>query len=739
MDISETLERMVLDLMVKGVIDQKELRPSFAKLSDNLSDIADIKGLLDDLDKALNTPPNSPDMSSRFQKTLQILEEIGNRAKQHRQSTKGLTHDIPDRLSYNTETETEIIESFQLEVSELFEKLEHDLLLLERSPESVDMISTIMGHLHSIKGIAGFLDFTAIQKLTHMAESALGIGLERQPVSTQACDALLRTKDMCTDLVEMLFSHLKKKSRRNFPKLPPTYPLLFKELVKLSQGEDASVAPPPMKSNSRRSLEESSAMEAAFLATSGSFSVEEASVDEDAKDTLEEDETDVEYEEYTEDDLNHVFGNLIQEAEEVANATLKSTKETQKEIKRQTSVRSQLFDSSDNVRLKLSKLETLLDLIGEVVIAHSQVLHDPALLEIHSLDLERKLAHLSKCIGSLQALGMNLRVFPVQQLFAPLSRTARDLAVKLNKDVEVSRIGEDAELDKSVLQALTDPLMHMVRNAVGHGLESPSERKKQGKPARGQIKLLAQSEGGMVRIEVADDGYGLDREKIIKKAKGMGLIDSGAGLTDEEVWQFIFAPGFSTTTNVSEVSGRGVGLDVVQRGIQRLGGRIQVTSTKGKGTTFTLSLPLTLAMIEGLIVNVGAQKYIVPRSTVGEILRPRRDQISSIHGREEMFLLRGETMPLIRLHDFLGLKRSDNQHDWNALVMVIKNLASPFGLMVDAVSGQQQVVLKNLGDSLASQRGISGCAILGDGRVGLVLNPEDIQAYAMNTSIHEVA
>lgn len=737
MNVLDTIERMVLDLMVKGVIDSKELRPTFEGIRGKLSEIANFDELLDSVGNLLATPADSLEMSSKYQEALRLLDELGSNVRDHLKTTLSID-DIPDHLTYNAKTDPAVVESFQLEIAEIFEKLEHDLLLLERSPKSEDIISVVMGHLHSIKGIAGFLDLASIQKLAHNAESALGVGLQHKSVSSETCDALLRTKDMCSNLVDTLRSHLSNK-RRSFPKLPPTYPLLFKELVKLGTYTHSSTT---TASQGPKSLAESAAMEASFLAASGSFSAESTKeIAAKTEDSAEPNSVkcDVEYEEYTAEDLNNVFGNLINEAEQVASAALNSStiEEVESAQTESFSAKNKLFESSDNVRIKLSKLEMVLDLIGEVVIAHSQLVHDPALSGIQNLDLERKLAHLTKSTRNLQSLGMSLRVFPVQQLFTPLSRTVRDLAMKLKKDVMVTRIGENAELDKSVLQALSDPLMHMVRNAVDHGLEAPAERRKIGKPQQGQIKLKAENDGGSIRIEIADDGRGLNREKILKKAQRLGLVENGSNLTDEEVWQFIFAPGFSTAASVSEVSGRGVGLDVVQRSIVRLGGYIQVKSIKGEGSVFTLILPLTLAMIEGLLVDVGDQKYIVPRSTVGEVLRPRRDQVNTVHGHGELLTLRGESMPLIRLHEFLHVK-AKKEAPWNALTLVIKSALSPFALMVDAVSGQQQVVLKNLGDSLASQRGIGGCAILGDGRVGLVLNPEDVRSYVNNATIHEV-
>ena len=738
MNVEDTIERMTLDLMVKGTIDQKELRPSLNELTRALSGVEDIAQLLSQLDKTIKVPRDSAEIDRKFQEALQILEEISSRVKKHQQSAKKNDLEIPSHLLYNGEVDAAVIESFQLEVADISEKLEHDLLLLERSPDSEEMITAAMGHLHSIKGIAGFLDFVAIQKLAHIAESALSIGLAKKIVSSQVCDALLRTRDMCDSLVQMFSGHLRNKGRR-FPKLPPTYPLLFKELWKLSNDGD-EITKPSTRSHSSKSLAESAAMEATSLSISGGHMAADIAIDE--KESSLNAEADIEYEEYTQEDLENVFGNLIFEAEEAAKNELghhKNGDDGANEPNREVPMgQAHIFDSSENVRIKLSRLDSLLDIMGELVIAHSQVVHDPVVSGIYDLDLERKLEHLTKCTRELQALGMSMRVFPVKQLFAPLGRTVRDLAVKLNKDVDVVRVGEDAELDKSVLQALSDPLIHMVRNSVDHGIESRQERKKLDKRQRATIRLSAQSGAGLVRIGVEDDGRGLDRKRILEKAISMDLVKEENELSDEAVWNLIFAPGFSTSAEVSEVSGRGVGMDVVQRSIHRLGGRIHVESFPGKGTKFILTLPLTLAMIDGLMVEVGTKTYIIPHSSIGEIIRPNRDQINTVHGRGEILSIRGNAMPLVRLHEFLNIK-GHKIEPWNALSLVIRNANSPFALMVDNVSGQHQVVLKSLGAAFANQQGISGCAILGDGRVGLVLNPEEIHSFVMNTTVHEVS
>jgi two-component system chemotaxis sensor kinase CheA len=301
----------------------------------------------------------------------------------------------------------------------------------------------------------------------------------------------------------------------------------------------------------------------------------------------------------------------------------------------------------------------------------------------------------------------------------------RDLSRKASKQVELELFGEETELDRNIVEDLADPLMHMVRNSVDHGIETPDERTRNGKPATARVTLRAGHQAGQIVIQVSDDGRGLNQAKILRKAVEKGLVSAGTQLTEAEIFNLIFHPGFSTAEKITDVSGRGVGMDVVRKHVQKLRGRIDVLSRLGEGTTFLLKLPLTLAIIDGLVVGVGEQRYIVPIFAVREMLKPPEDSISTLQGRQEMALVRGSLLPLVRLHQRFGVKpRFENP--WDSLLIVSESGGRQFCLMVDELIGKQEVVIKSLGETMANIAGVAGGAILGDGRVGLILDLEGL-------------
>jgi two-component system chemotaxis sensor kinase CheA len=320
---------------------------------------------------------------------------------------------------------------------------------------------------------------------------------------------------------------------------------------------------------------------------------------------------------------------------------------------------------------------------------------------------------------------MSMRMVQVGGLFQKMSRLVRDLARKTGKQAEMEVIGGNTELDRNVVEELADPLMHMVRNAADHGLEPVEERLAAGKDPTGRIRLRASHQAGHIVIEIADDGRGLMREKILAKAHRTDLVEDGARLSDSEVFNFIFHPGFSTAAQVTDVSGRGVGMDVVKKQIQKLRGRVDIQSTPGKGTSFFLRLPLTLAMIDGLVVGVGSERYVLPIFSVREMLRPSADMMFTVEGRREMALVRNSLLPVVRLYQRFGVTpRSELPTE--SLLIVAEAAGKSFCLMVDDLIGKQEVVIKSLGESLQDVPGVAGGAILGDGRVGLILDLEGV-------------
>lgn len=379
------------------------------------------------------------------------------------------------------------------------------------------------------------------------------------------------------------------------------------------------------------------------------------------------------------------------------------------------------------VKVDTSKLDQLVDLVGELVIAQSLVQLDPALLALNDPKTAKNLNQLGRITTELQKTAMSLRVVPVGQTFRRMARVFRDLVKESNKQATLELSGEDAELDRTIVEQLADPLMHMVRNAVDHGLEKPADREKAGKPAEGKIRLAASHQSGHVVIEVSDDGRGLDQERILRKAMERGLVKEQAQLSPAEILDLIFEPGFSTSEQVTAISGRGVGMDVVKREIEKLRGRVEVRSEPGKGTTFLLRVPLTLAIIDALVVKHRANRFILPLFTVREILKPRGQSIHTVEGRHEVALLRDRVVPVLRMETFLGedetgLARTTE----DSVLVVVESGSKRVALAVDEVVGKQEVVIKSLGEWMGRVRGVAGGAILGDGSVGIILDLDGV-------------
>ena len=371
-----------------------------------------------------------------------------------------------------------------------------------------------------------------------------------------------------------------------------------------------------------------------------------------------------------------------------------------------------------SIRVDTSKLDQLVDVVGELVVAQTMVGAND------ELRLSNKLVHdvnrLAKIVREVQESAMALRMVPIGQTFQRMRRLVRDVAHKAGKRVELQLSGAEIELDKNMIQAMSDPLVHMVRNAVDHGLETPAQREAAGKPAVGTVTLAAQQQGDMVVVEIRDDGRGLDRERLVAKAVEKGLAAPGEKLGDEQICELIMQPGFSTAQEVTEISGRGVGLDVVRRNVEQLRGKIDVTTTPGQGTCFRLRLPLTLSIIDGMLVRVGRERLIIPVFQIEQSLRPTATQLAHVQGDSEIVKVRGGFVPLVQLGALFGYSQAIDPRD--AMVVVAYADEQRIGLVVDELLGQQQVVVKALGDGFRRAQGISGAAILSDGQVGLILD-----------------
>jgi two-component system chemotaxis sensor kinase CheA len=381
----------------------------------------------------------------------------------------------------------------------------------------------------------------------------------------------------------------------------------------------------------------------------------------------------------------------------------------------------------ESIRVSLSRLEKLSDFIGELVIL--QTVLNQHRQEIPSQLLQRTIGQLGKLSKEIQDISMSLRMIPIKSTFQKLQRIVRDTSKALGKTVDLSLEGEQTEVDKTVLEHIGDPLVHIVRNAIDHGLEMPDERSAVGKRTNGQVVIRAFHQGNNLIIEVVDDGKGIDPQKLLKKAIEKGVVRPGTVMPDADAMMLLFAPGFSTKDQVSEISGRGVGLDVVKTNVERLSGQVQLESTVGNGSIFRVVLPLTLAIIDAMVVRMGEERYVVPVSNVHETVQPRMEDVHHVTGRGEMLSLRDHVIPLFRLSQVLktsGLPSSKERPHNECIAIIVNNRKQPFAMLVDDIIRQQQIVIKKLGPEIRNQKGLTGSAILGDGKPALILDLNDL-------------
>lgn len=380
------------------------------------------------------------------------------------------------------------------------------------------------------------------------------------------------------------------------------------------------------------------------------------------------------------------------------------------------------------IRVDLEKLDNLINLIGEIVIAENMVIHSPDLHDLELDNFNKAAGHLSKIVRELQEMAMIIRMLPISGLFRRMMRLVRDLSRKSGKKIELQLAGEDTEVDKTVIEKITDPLVHLIRNSLDHGIGTPAERTAAGKPESGILRLEARHEEGEVQITISDDGRGMDRKRLIAKAVDKGLIEGdGSQLSDAEALQLIFKPGFSTAEQITDISGRGVGMDVVRKNLEDIKGRVEVVSELGSGTTITLHIPLTMAIIDGMLIRVGSSRYIIPILSIRESFKPDSSAITITPDGQELVRVRNSLLPILRLHKIHNIT-PDSRRFEDGILIILESRDGNICLFVDELLGQQQTVIKSLSQYIGRQgevNGVSGCTILSDGEVCLIL---DVQA-----------
>jgi len=567
----------------------------------------------------------------------------------------------------------EMIKRFTDEAMDTFEEAETTLLQMELRPNDKELIEQVFRNFHSFKGNAGFFGYADFEKLSHKAESLLDSVRDGRSSASPAIISILLA---VVDVLRIGVHSLEKGELVSIHNLA--------QLLKAMDGVETG-----------QSQVQSTAITQRFPAD------ESATTDSDNRMQAESDDGDADKEPPTNEtsaSSNGAGGNRADGDKKVTSS------------------------SQVALRVDVEKLDQLLDLVGEMVISVSMVSNSPDLVGLNLDRFEKSIMHLTKITRDIQDVSMSMRMIPLSGVFRKMVRLVRDVAMKESKKVDLEIIGEETEVDKTIIEQISDPLVHLIRNAVDHGVESPAERLATGKPETGKVTLEAKHSAGEVWILIKDDGNGINRDKLLKKAIERGIASEDAyGWKDEDVYKLVFEPGLSTAAQVSSISGRGVGMDVVKRNIEKLRGRIDIRSSPGVGTMFILRIPLTLAIIDGMIVQVGDIKYAIPITSINESLRPAENQITVTPEGLELLNVRHQLLPVIRLHEVYKVGNARTKLTEGILVVVEHDLKK-YCLFVDEMVGQHQIVIKGLPEYFGRIRGVSGFAILGDGEISTILD-----------------
>jgi len=621
-----------------------------------------------------------------------------------------------------TAGDTELVQLFCAEAQDLLQDIEQGVLVLEANPSDSTTINTLFRAFHTFKGNVGVMNLVVLQQLTHELESLLDAARRGTfQLGRESFDVILAGEDVLKRYVEEMSKLLGSNEQKTTIPLPIPR-LIAKVRGLLAQGRSAAPAaapaqaapaatPPATPAAPAAAKPQPAAAPAPVAAPVPAPVVAEKVAPAPVKPPQPTAVPAPAAVTPVPVPAPPTSAAPVQESADIASAA--SAPKAQQ--------RSSASTSSGIVRVDTLKLDSLIDLVGELVIAQSMVVQNTEVTTLTDGHLSRSLGQLRGITSDLQRTAMSLRMVPIRNTFQKMARLVRDLALQQGKDIQLVLQGEDTELDRTIVEELGDPLIHMIRNSADHGIEPVEQRLAKGKDAAGTITLRAFHQGGFIVIEIKDDGRGLNPDRIRAKAIERGLIRAEDSLDEESIFELIFAPGFSTAEQVTDLSGRGVGMDVVRRNIEKMRGSVEIQSEVDRGTTFTISLPLTLAIIEGLLVGVGDQRYIVPTLSVRESFRPLPGMVSTVQGRGEMVSVRGRLTPMLRLGRHLNTP-SRATDPTQGIVVVVESGQESRCLFVDELIGKQEVVIKNLGDMFRNQTEFAGAAILGDGRVGLILD-----------------
>lgn len=692
--------------------------------------------------------------------------------------TKALT--LPTDLTLNRvaiiQVDPELLTDFIHETREHLDSSENLLLALESNPEQQeDAINSIFRAIHTTKGLSSFIGLNHFETLSHRLETLLDHGRQKK-ISLQGRNIDLALKSV--DALREIVNHL----TYNAGELTEQAPGNFNDIIaRLDQAQREAVAGAPLPRATLRSAPAfiTEASELLDEVERCLLDLEKAPKDREAVNTLFRafhtikssaaliGIKDIEsfahcLETFLDQARDHAFAiegsslNLVFDAQSVLKLAITALDEAVKNSgffampeTESLMARARLLSQGikpekadfeltptpsaekeshakivkEVIRVESERLDLMIDTIGELVISVSMLSQTEELRGGLSSELGRRYGQLNKITRSLQEMAMSLRMVPIRPVFQKIARLIRDLARKSGKEIDFTMSGEDTELDKTVVDRIGDPLVHMARNAVDHGIEDfAADRVQNGKPSKGAIHLRAFHKSGSIFIEIEDDGKGLNRDEIFARAVERDLTLPDTQLTDDEIFSFIFEPGFSTAKEITEISGRGVGMDVVKRDIEALRGGVDIQTSLGKGCVFSVRLPLTLAIIDGMVVRVGHERYIVPTLSIARTVSPKEGDLAYALGRGLMLVDQDETVPVISLRELFGVTDNLDITRRDNLVVVVDDDAGRVGLLVDELLGQEQIVIKPLGEALGAVQGVSGAAIMPDGLVGLILD-----------------
>ncbi|ASM07835.1 TPA: chemotaxis protein CheA [Serratia marcescens] len=667
---------------------------------------------------------------------------------------------------------SDFYQTFFDEADELLADMEQHLLELDPLAPDIEPLNAIFRAAHSIKGGAATFGFSVLQETTHLLENLLdGARRQEMSLSTEIINLFLETKDIMQEQLDA-YKTSQQPDAESFEYICQA---LRQLALEAQQQQEAPAAQPAVQQPVVKPVAAPAAIEGGMRISLNGLKASEIPLMLEELGNLGEvkDPHQTEHSldvtlltSASEDDISAVLC-FVLEPEQISFSTPTPSEPAVAEASLPAAVavpepapapvasaappaakpaaaaaeapkaRAKASEST-SIRVAVEKVDQLINLVGELVITQSMLAQRSGTLDpVNHGDLLNSMSQLERNARDLQESVMSIRMMPMEYVFSRYPRLVRDLAGKLNKQVELTLQGSSTELDKSLIERIIDPLTHLVRNSLDHGIEEPATRIAAGKSAVGNLVLSAEHQGGNICIEVIDDGAGLNREKILAKAASQGLAVSDS-MSDEEVGMLIFAPGFSTAEQVTDVSGRGVGMDVVKRNIQEMGGHVEIRSQAGKGTTIRILLPLTLAILDGMSVKVNDEVFILPLNAVMESLQPQAEDLHPLAGGERVLQVRGEYLPLVELYRVFevdGAKTDATQ----GIVVILQSAGRRYALLVDQLIGQHQVVVKNLESNYRKVPGISAATILGDGSVALIVDVSALQTLNREKRLTDAA